>query len=967
VNRTDVVNDGSSDDLEQQRAINHADGPCLVLAAPGSGKTHVITKRFVRLVREGLVGAPHEIVAMAYNRAAANVMLERVEDELGPIPGDPPLTTYHSWAFDLVRSHGWRLGWPESFRIPSAGEEALHIRAVLRELTPPTLYSESHPHESIDDVANLIAKAKQELVSPEAYLRFVGQHPTPADTGDQRIYWQRHRDLANVYEALTERYSHLRLVDHDDAISMAARLLDECEDVQNAYANVRFVMVDEFQDTNSAQAKMVEALVRTHRNIMVVADDDQAIYRFRGASRANIQRFRSAFADYVELSLPVNRRSTSHIIEFSAAIVSQSVGREPKEIRAQRERGAIVNVSCGHTRRDEAEGIALNILNLREAGAGWRNIGILVRLREDMTSITQSLRAHDIPFFADQGRSLFRTEEVKLATAMMEAALDPKARQAWLACTNLPAWEISAAGKRAILKALHDSELTMPELLEQGIAGLDQQDSARTQTMVRSIQDLQSMALRADVREVFEEAMVRSQLPMLGDSLELIERAQFASNLSRLYEIIDEYCRFEKTATLPGTLDYLNLVRERGKEREATIEQADGVRISTIHGAKGLEWCHVFVPTVSQGKIPCRERTDRFELPAELAEGELAGAPGDHIEEERRLLYVAVTRAKDTLWLSWAKQYSERGRDEKRSEFLSRVPSGLFRNVELPPATMAFRHSPRGAPSRLETHGVTRLSFSEIEDFRACPKRFEFGRIWHLPPVFSAEAWYGSLLHAVLTRLGQLRIGGQQISIAVVDAVWETEWEASPNRGRVGGLNSEGARMLRNYVASPLWTKTTPLKVEYNFRIPMEHKADWVLSGRIDRIDDDDGTPVVIDYKSGRPGDETAASHSLQLQIYAKTAMELSGLGTVRASLHWLRNSESSTVEINRSDTLRTTTKLENTFERVVQCESRRYYPAKPSPWRCGQCSYRLICTERAESDERIAVSSESVAASSGN
>lgn len=938
--------DGETDD-GQREAIEHGRGPCLVLAAPGSGKTYVVTQRFLRLVRDERID-PHGILALTYNRRAAAEMLQRVERELGPISGDAPLTTYHAWAFDVVRRHGWRLGWPETFRIPTPGERSLHLVEILRAIKPPSLFDPARPYDSVGDVKKLVEKAKQELVTPAAYRTHVERQLEADPSGDEKIYWERHHDLAIVYAALQERYHFLRLIDHDDAIAIAAGLLREFPDVQAAYESVRYVMVDEFQDTNSGQAEMVEGLVSGHENVMVVADDDQAIYRFRGASRLNIERFRSRFPNLRELALPVNRRSTPEIVRFSGAVIGQSKYREAKSITTHRPSGETVRIVWGHTYQDEAMAVVARVQELARNGAKLPDIAVLTQLRDDMEPITRALRAAAIPNHLDRGRDLFRTDEVKGIMALLEAIRDPEASQALLSCLRLPRWAISQAGRAVVLTAMnHTDDSPLTALRNGSIQGMSDEDREGGKCMASDLLDLQTMALHADVRDVFEDAMIRTSFPSLGDFPDHLDRARFASNVSRLYEIVDEYCRYRKTAHLDDALEYLRLVRETGEEREASIDQeVDAVRVSTIHGAKGLEWPHVIVCAAAQSKLPRPATSDRFELPLRLVE-DVPELSDDHLEEQRRLFYVGLTRARDSLTVTWAKRYANSFKSVERTVFLEGMRAALYQGSQAEPATLAAPR--RGGKPALTTNGQIRLSYSRIEDFDTCPRRFEYRSLWHMPPIFSPEGWYGDLLHRTLCRLGQLRLGGDQISRETVDSVWAMEWEAASDRGRVRDLREEGLRVIRAYIDSSLWTDAPLITVEHGFKEAIEHKWEWQLTGKIDRIDrDGDGIPTVVDYKSGRPGSEATARSSLQLKLYAKVAMGLYRVKAVHGSLHWLQTAESSTVTFTSNDVGKLDAKLFRIFEGVELCQQSGLYPAKPSTYRCRPCAFRLICSERA-------------------
>jgi DNA helicase II / ATP-dependent DNA helicase PcrA len=921
----------------------------LVLAAPGSGKTYVVTQRFIRLVRDEAI-EPHQILALAYNRRAADQMLERVEKELSPISGDPPLTTYHSWALTVVRRFGWRMGRPEYFRIPSGAERSLHLADVLREVRPATLFDPSRPYDSLSNVKKLIERAKQELVSPAAYLKHVERRLAVSPSGEETIYWERQRDLAIVYAALQVRYQELRLVDHEDAIAIAAQLLRDDEEVRSAYSSIRYVMVDEFQDTNSAQAAMVEALVRDHRNIVVVADDDQAIYRFRGASRLNIERFRYTFPERREIPLTINRRSTPEIVSFTHAVISASSQRERKVIEPMRNHGSPVRVVWAATYRDEAEAVVERIRSLLTEGAALSHIAVLTQVRDDMEPISRALSAAAIPHLADKGRDLFRTPEIKGIMALLEAIHDPDGGQALLRCLQLPAWEVSTLGRLEVIRASNRTDSSALDILRGGeLETLDESDRSSGVQITSDLLELHAVALHWDVRDVFEEAMLRTSYPTIGDGFDLLERAQFSSNVSRFYEIIDEYCSYRKSALLADALDYLRLVRQTGEEREASIDQdVEAVRISTIHGSKGLEWDHVIVCAAAQGKLPRRDRPDTFRLPPDLVEG-VVDLPDSHKEEQRRLFYVGLTRAKDTLTVTWARRYANDFSEGTRTEYLDPVPQVLYEGRPAPTSTL--RAAPRRRLPELARNGQMVLSYSAIDEFRECPRRFEYRSLWRVPPIFSPQGWYGDLLHRALFRLGLLRLGRDEVDQATVESVWTAEWGASGDRGRVRDLRSEGLRLLQSYVASSLWAEASLAAVEHGFRIPIEHTTPWFLTGSIDRVDMGvDDIPIVVDYKSGSPGDQNAARSSLQLKIYSKVAMAHYHVDEVIAELHWLQTAEASRVTWTAKDTQNLDWRLVRTFEEVETCQGNGHYPARPSAYRCTCCAFQLICPERVES-----------------
>jgi DNA helicase-2/ATP-dependent DNA helicase PcrA len=933
----------------QERAIAHGSGPCLVISAPGSGKTYVITQRFIRLVRDERL-APGEVLALAYNRRAADELQARVEDVLGPLDGDPPVTTYHAWAASLVRRFGWHLGYPETLRIATDAERWLHLAAALAQVRPRALYNPARPYEGVREVKTHVERCKQELVTPEHYLKVAAERVAAAATEEERSTWERARDLARVYECLQDRYRTAGLIDHDDSIAIAARLLEKVPAVTETCAAIRHVMVDEFQDTNSAQAVMVERLVARHRNVLVVADDDQAIYRFRGASRLNIERFRRHFSETKEIRLLTNRRSTPQIVDVAQAVIAQALHREVKTTTPHRADGAAVSLISAHHAHDEAQAVVDAIGKRLAAGARPSSIAVLTQFRADLEPIAARLAAADIPYVTTGGRELFRAPEVKGVMALLEAITDPDAGQAILRCAALPSFAISNRGRVALSRALRDDIEPLPAQLARpdGVPGLDDEDRARARALMDTLIDMHLAAQTEDVRNVFTDAMTRTAYHRLGEVPREVERRQFAANVSRIYEILEDYCAARADARFDEAFEYLCLMREAGAEPVAPLhDEIEGVVLSTIHSAKGLEWDHVILPAAVQDRIPSRDRSDAFALPDGLVEG-IGQDTGGHKEEQRRLFYVALTRARDTLTMSWARRYSRSFRDAMPTEFLTGVPDSLLERVGQPVTAPPLPHR-RQLPELAGSQGLE-LSYSLIQSWRDCPRRFEYRRLWKMVPVFSPDGWYGDRLHGVLRDAMRLRMAGRDVDEELIAELWSAEWRAARGpRGRLQHLFDEGRDRLVGYLQSDLWAQARPHWVEHGFTIPVDPAEGWWLTGRVDRLDlDSDGTPEVVDYKTGRPGGADLA-RNLQLKVYAIVAARHFGVEEVRCHIHWLQTETAASITWNRRQLDGFLFGIHKDFGEIKAAHSLGAFPARPSAYNCGRCPYRVICPERSD------------------
>ena len=964
----------------QRAAIDHDKGPCLVLAAPGSGKTWVITQRFMRLVREGVPA--ENILCLTFTDRAGGEMLQRVEKEIGPVSGDPPLTTYHSWALRLLRDWGSKLGANyRDLRLATAAEQRMYLAEAMAEVAAKggarTLYNPARPYDNVAEVSRVIERAKQELVTPQRYQAFARQLLTDA-TPEEREYAEQQKDIADVYAQLQKRYRESRLVDHDDCIMLAAELLRRSPAARNWCRQYQYVMVDEFQDTNTAQAVMVERMVGPRGNVLVVADDDQAIYRFRGASEENIRRFREVFPRHRELPLLENRRSTPQIIEAGQRVIENAASRQPKVVQPVRPDGERVRLITAAHYDDEAVAIVDVIKEKLEAGANFSDIAVLFGKNGDMTPVVRALRSAGIPYLTRGGREFFNAPEIMSVMRLLEAIADPDNNQAVLACLKFPEWGISEEARLAAIRQLRSDATPLIDLLRDGtVQGLSDSDRAAGQRASETIRALAVHAQTMDVRDLFEEAMLVSGHFGLNLLNRAIERRQVSRNLSKMAQIIDEFCkvdtpalqaRIQRNGQLMECLKYLRLMDAAGEEGLADLGgDFDGVRLTTVHSAKGLEWPHVIVAACAEGKLPRRFQPNRIELPAAFGNSSLAPSEA-HYQEELHLFYVAATRARDSVTFTWAKRYpgnNEKGMERKESRFLQLIPRELMDVREQPPTELRAAQPRSWAPP--PSDGELALSFSALDSFKECQRQYEYRSIWGVPQVSGPESRFGTLMHDVLCDAMRLKVQGQPVDVRVVLDIFETKWRTEGNKLRVEAaqLYERGREMLRGYAASEHFTDAQVMMhqprgadgepsgnpvpmLEFKFKVDM---GDGIaLVGRFDRVDVRDGKPVVIDYKTGNPRSDASLRNDQQLKLYATAVMDITGANEVTCEIHWLKTTTISQVHFTRQQLQ---VSRRNTMEwcRKVKAAhfSGRQLPTNPSAWNCGHCPYRVICDKGRE------------------
>ena len=937
-------------DPDQQLAVEHLDGPCLVLAGPGTGKTRVIVERFLRLGANG-AGYDQQLV-LTYTRKAADEMRQRAEELAGTFSGEPPLTTYHAFAFHVVRDWGWLAGVSPAFRVADAAERWLHVEAVLDELRPRALWNPLRPHELMDPLLSVITCAKQELVTPAQYEEWAARVLDACTDDAERFVLQRHAEVAAVYARLDDRYRRHAVFDHDDCILYAERLIREHAAVRRAVAeSVRYVMVDEYQDTNFAQARLVETLCAGHSNLFVVADDDQSIYKFRGASRANLDRFARVYPGHRSITLTHNYRSTDPIVATSRSIIAGAAAdtRIVKQLVAERGDGATVEAWSAADERSEMLAVAAECRDLIAAGTRPADVAWLFRQHVHMEAAMHALREVGVPYQVSGGRGFFQEREVKDVFALLAAAADPSDDQAVLRCLHLPAWRVSASARAALAQIAREHESPLTSLITSdttdALAARDEADRDGITRCAHAILELHARSQRDDVRDVFYEALELSEFLGVLDEERGAARLQIGANLNKIGELLETFADWSDDRRVGTALHYLTVLRDsrEASELPAIEPIEDGVVLLTAHGAKGLEWPVVFISRCVSGAWSGRSRGPfDLQLPDDLVPE--PAPPGDAaVDEERRLFYVAATRARDRLVCTWSKRYPRLWSEQERVRFLDSVDAAAERVVEPAPPAAARRSRMPGSPmpQRLS------LAVSDLRAYKACPRRFEYRAIWRLPVRDSVQSWYGTLIHQVLHSAAMQRAAGIEIDGEAIAALWSDAWDQSRGpKGQSADLRAFGEDQLRRYVDSSAWRDATIDSVEDRVVLPTTSAE---IVGRFDRVDRDGGCPTVVDYKTSRPRAAESLRSDLQVRAYAVALSQRERMDSVAVELHYLQTGEVARVECDRQFLQRAWGQLSATTEEIARAWESSDFPPRPSSWQCPTCEYRTVCSEGRE------------------
>ncbi len=631
--------------VAQREAVSTTEGPVLVLAGAGTGKTRVITYRIAYLLARGV--RPESVLGLTFTNKAAAEMRERIGHLLGGGAKGIVLSTFHSLGMRILRTHAQRLGYRRNFSIHDTSDQVSLVRTIARDIRGDV------PAKQPAAILAAISRLKNRLVFPDA----------AADEADDDF----EALVATVYARYQEHLRVLNSVDFDDLILLPAALLEREPEVRDEYRHrFRYILVDEYQDTNGAQYELLQRLVNPARNLCVVGDDDQSIYGFRGADREKILRFERDFPGATVVKLEENYRSTERILRLANAVIAAGANRHDKELRSTLGRGERVRLVFAEDEAAEVDTVVREIDLLRsDPATRERPVAILVRSAQQARPFEQKLRLRQIPYVLIGGQSWFDRKEIRDVLAYWKATANPSDDLSLLRVINVPKRGFGTGTIEKLDAFARTERISISEALPR--IGAGEGDFA---PRVR--------ASCTEVAELFSRARDRLERREFSDmASSLIAEADYAQAVTDLYpdplvrdarwrsvrefvNSVGEWARRDPTAEFTEFLSALSLDEQlsRGKDEDAT--RGGRVTLMTLHSAKGLEFPVVYLVGVEEDILPHRRSV----------------ADGDHaIEEERRIFYVGITRAREELVMTCASSRNLYGESKERepSRFLTEL------------------------------------------------------------------------------------------------------------------------------------------------------------------------------------------------------------------------------------------------------------------------------------------------------
>ncbi len=1002
---------------DQLRAVTHGAGPLLVVAGAGTGKTQVITRRIAWLIATRRA-RPAEILALTFTDKAADEMATRV-DQLVPYGyTDTAISTFHAFGDRLIREYALELGLPTDVRVLSRAEVVIFLREHLYAFELDQYRPLGDPTRFLSALAAMFSRCKDEDISPEAFTEHATRLSLAADRlraeappdGEQLDAAEaaleearRQRELAAAYTTYQSLLAANGCIDFGDQVALALRLVRTSPAARMEIARrFRYILVDEFQDTNRAQAELVASLAEPHRNVTVVGDDDQAIYAFRGAAIDNILEFDARFGGARTVVLRRNYRSLAPILDASYRLIRRNDPERlevrtgvVKRLRPERtgRAPAPVRLEAFATGAEESDWIAADVARRIAEGARPRDHAILVRANGHADPILRALNMAAIPWRFSGASGLYSRPDVRVLMAFLRAVADPSSSVDVYALCSSDLVGIDGEDLTAIVNAARRRNRSVWSVLEELVEqpGLIRVRPATRTAIAAFVDDMRRYLELANERPAGEVLYA-----FLRDSgmLRALAASQTAgaeeglANVARFFDIIRAQSALLSDDRAVFVARHLQTLIDAGDD-PPTAEldpDADAVAVLTVHKAKGLEFPVVYLPGLVAGRFPGYGRSEALGLPDGLGPGEPMTSERA-MAEERRLFYVALTRARDEAILSHAADYGG-ARARRISPFVlealdlpvaASTPGAGARQATSESRLAAFA-APAVAvdPPRDPITEPLSLSFYQVDDYLTCPRKYQYAHVLRVPLAPHHAIVYGAALHKAVQLFHQRHARGHVMTEAELDEVLLSAWssEGFVTREHEDARLAAGKAALRRFREEQLRPGAViPTYVEREFSFSLGGNR---VRGRWDRVDVEpldastasdespfeagpDQSPradvvsptlgilgrervTITDYKSSDVRDPVKARQrardSLQLQIYAMGYEAMTGRLPDALSMHFLDSGLVGTVPVEPKRLTKAREKIETAAAGI---RARDYRPT-PDRQACTWCAFRDIC-----------------------
>jgi len=853
----------------QREAVDSIEGPVMVIAGPGTGKTQVLTLRIANILRKSDIG-PDGILALTFTQSGVHAMRERLAAITGTSAYRVNINTFHGFANDIIRRY------PEYFARIIGGQSADAIDQLR--IIEQSIFSQSltilrplgNPRYYCAPLKSAIDRLKRENVSPADMATYVREQRAILKQNKKSLsageYTKKERsikkitELTHIYRAYEEALHTEHLYDYGDMVMELIVALEAHPDLLlTLREEYQYILADEHQDANQSQNRILELLAGddTDPNLFIVGDDRQAIYQFQGASLENFLYFSRHFPNARVIELTDNYRSTQSVLDavHTLAPIHPHGGARSQLLGRSRGKGGPIRVAALSEEDAEAPFVASLIANDIAEGTPLTEIAVLYRENRDMQRFANALAALDIPFVVESDASVLDDPRIRAFVSLLRGIIRPSDERSVTELLLLPWLTSSFLERSALIESAQKEKIPLLTVLSKTDSKLLSQyaaDLSRWNSYARKL------LLPEVVQKIFDESGAASFMLRESDSALLLER------MAGLYEMLKVYVEHHPHARLEDFVEHLSLHEVHHISIPAlTSVSRPGVRLMTVHRAKGLEFDCVYLGAVVEGRFGERRRSESFDLPLRGTVSEASGIDG-----ERRLFYVALTRARRLATISFSRARSGKPQlpsqfiEELRKECVQYLDTSNFEKTRGPEASLLTIPKNK-LPSIAHIDYIRELFFSRqfsvthLNNYLECPWRYFFVNLLRMPEAKSPSQSYGTAVHAALKEYGDALIKGRRASTPFLLKCFENALKKEPlEEGLYVDALTKGRTALTGYYQARARDFTRDAKIEWKVRGPaisIDSERAVLLSGTLDRLEYLEGRLTVVDFKTRVP------------------------------------------------------------------------------------------------------------------
>jgi DNA helicase-2/ATP-dependent DNA helicase PcrA len=1001
----------------------HKEGPLLIVAGAGTGKTTVITQRIAYLIEQGLAKSD-EILALTFTEKAAGEMEERVDRLLPMGYLDLWISTFHSFAERILKDHGLDIGLPAGFKLLNEFEQWALVRKNLDKFNLDYYRPLGNPTKFINALIKHFSRLKDEDVNPAQYLDYaeglrenLDNMLSGKEIAEQEI--MRINEVANAYHFYQQLLLENNGLDFGDLINYCLKLFRERPAILEKYRKqFKYILLDEFQDTNWAQYELVKMLAAPKNNLAVLCDDDQSIYKFRGASVSNILQFKKDYPDSKQTVLINNYRNKQNILDLSYEFIKLNNPNRlewqlnknqesriknqvlNKKLLAQEKSKGVIEVIQGGDLQDEVRQVIEKIADLKieNKNATWNDFAILVRANESAKEFCNALETAGLPYQFVASRGLYSKPVIMDVIAYLKMLDNYHESPALYRVLNLPVFDFSYQELVNFNYWARKKAWSLYEVLKSA-AGLNLGETIQPKIskILSLIGKHTAIAKDKTVSETiaaflndsgYLKYLIGQDERKSGEAMNLLN--QFMKR-AKIFEAASD------DKSVKGFLAEFDMEIESGEQGALAPDIESGpeaIKVMTVHAAKGLEFQYVFIANMVDKRFPSIERKEQIAIPDALVK-EILPEGDIHLEEERRLFYVAITRAKQGLYFSWAPDYGG-ARKKKPSRFLNEI--GLIENDKFPMTndkSMSNVKLPRPRPAfagrqiknkeldkinqpdeKINITVPSYFSYTQLEAFSNCPFQYRFAHILRVPIRGKQVFSFGKTMHAVLQKAfllinerrereqgclfeadgrtdrtippTPLAKGCNKTNIISLEEIlklyeesWIDDWyESKEDKEK---YKKKGKEILKGFYEKHQtdWPRAIFLEKGFNFKLSAGEEQ-YTIRGVIDRIDEINGKIKIVDYKTGRPKEKLNFEEKEQLLIYQLAIRDLFKQEIASLAFYYLDNNSEAEF-LGAEEEL---SKVKEKILAIINEIKKGEFPARPSEL-CKFCDFKEICEFR--------------------